>query len=92
MPSSDSWTFVTNHGAVLGLIAKHGQITVREIAAQLHITERSVHRIIKDLQEAGYVQSELKGRVNHHRVNDKLKLRARTLRDVAVKDLLGIIK
>ena len=49
-------TFTTNHGAVLALIGKHGPITAREIAAKLGITERSVMRIIKDLENEAYIQ------------------------------------
>ena len=44
------WTFITNHGAVLSLVAERGQITAREIGYKLDLTERSVHRIISDLE------------------------------------------
>lgn len=37
-----AWTFITKHGAVLSLVASQPQITDREIAAELGITERSV--------------------------------------------------
>ncbi len=86
-----SWTFLTNHGAVLGLIAKHGQITASQIAVKLDITERSVQRIIKDLHDAGYVQRTRQGRTNHYRVNQELPLRVRTVRDVPVGDLIKIL-
>jgi predicted ArsR family transcriptional regulator len=42
------WTFITNHGAVLALIAQHGRITAKEIAETLQLTERPVRRIIAD--------------------------------------------
>ena len=53
-----SWTFITNHGAVLTLIAEREQVTARAIADNLNITERSVHRIITDLENEGYTIAE----------------------------------
>jgi uncharacterized membrane protein len=70
-----SWTFITNHGAVLALIGQYGQITARDIATELGITERSVLRIIKDLETEGYIQIERDGRVNRYLVNNEAPLR-----------------
>ena len=47
------WHFITNHGTVLVLIMQRGQITAREIAATLGLTERPVRRIIAELEAAG---------------------------------------
>ncbi len=91
MAGRPTWTFVTNHGAVLALIGKHGQITAREIALQLGITERSIQRIIKELEEEGYVQKIKEGRVNRYKVNDRLPLRREDQRDVRVAELLAIL-
>ena len=43
------WHFITNHGTVLLLIAQRHQITAREIAATLGMTERPIRRIITEL-------------------------------------------
>ncbi|MAT99818.1 MAG: transcriptional regulator [Anaerolineaceae bacterium] len=86
-----SWTFITNHGAVLALIGKHGQITVREIAAELGITERSVMRIIKDLQTEGYILKERQGRANRYQVNAQATLRRQETRDIVVSELLQVL-
>lgn len=86
-----SWTFITNHGAVLALIGKYGQITAREIAADLGITERSVMRIIKDLETEGYIQKERKGRANRYQVNSQATLRRHETRDIVVSELLQIL-
>jgi predicted ArsR family transcriptional regulator len=40
------WTFITNHVAILALIDQHGQITAREIAEALGMTERPVRRVM----------------------------------------------
>ena len=87
-----SWSFITNHGAVLNLVSKYGQITTREIASQLGITERSVLRIISDLEAEGYLERTRDGRVNYYEVNHDLPLRRRELRDTAVGDLLDLLR
>ena len=86
-----TWTFITNHGAVLALIGQHGQITTREIAAQVGITERSVQRIIKDLEMEGYIHKKREGRVNKYEVNHNLPLRQGARRDIAVGELLKVL-
>jgi predicted ArsR family transcriptional regulator len=50
-----TWSFLTNTGAVLLLIAQRRHITAREIAERLALTERPVRRIIADLEAAGYL-------------------------------------
>src|SRR5918999_1141247 len=83
-----NWRFVTNHWGVLAQVAKHPQITMREIAAHLGITERSVHRIISDLEAAGCLTKVRAGRVNHYTLNPDLPLSRPELQDVLVGGLL----
>src|SRR5919106_6027137 len=83
-----NWSFVTNHWNVLTQVAKHPQITMREIAAHLGITERSVHRIISHLETEGYLTRVRDGRVNYYTVNPDLPLSRPELRDVLVGGLL----
>ena len=83
-----TWTFITNHGAVLALMAQHGQITAREIASELGITERTVHRIISELEAEGYIERTREGRINRYEVNHELPLRRSETRDVAIGELL----
>ena len=85
------WTFITNHGAVLALAAQHGQITAREIAQELGITERSVHRIISDLESGGYLERKREGRLNWYEVDHALPLRRKAQVDTAVGDLLKVL-
>jgi Mn-dependent DtxR family transcriptional regulator len=91
MKNMTAWTFITNYGAVLALIGQKGQITAREIALELGITERSVMRIIKDLEMEGYIDRERKGRVNIYRVNTDVPLRRLDKRDVMIGDLLNLL-
>lgn len=85
------WTFITNHGAILVSISHHSMITTRELASDLGITERSVFRIIKDLESNGYIRKERIGRKNHYQINRNVTLRRESLRDVAVGDLLNAL-
>ncbi|MGE3536643.1 MAG: helix-turn-helix transcriptional regulator [Candidatus Tectimicrobiota bacterium] len=86
------WTFVTSHGAVLAVIAQHGQITARDIAERLGMTERPVRRIIADLETAGYLIKHRTGRVNKYQVNHTLPLRRFGLRDIEVGALLQVLQ
>lgn len=90
--SRKSWTFITNHAAVLLLISHFQQITSREIAGRLDITERSVQRIIRDLEAAGYVTRRKVGRVNHYQVDPKLPLRREDQPSIQILDLLEILE
>jgi DNA-binding Lrp family transcriptional regulator len=86
-----AWTFITSHGAVLRLVASQPQITARAIAAELGITERSVLRIIGDLEGEGHLRRTREGRVNRYRVNYDLPLRGPALRDIVVGELLKVV-
>ena len=87
-----AWSFLTNHGAVLLLIAQRRQITAREIAATLGLTERPVRRIIAELAAAGYVHKQRVGRVNEYEVSLDLPLPQPVSREVAVGDLLRLFQ
>lgn len=86
------WTFITNHGSVLALVAQHPRITAREIAATLGITEWSVFRVMSDLTEDGYVTRSREGRSNVYEVDHDLYLRRPELVEVVVGDLLKVME
>jgi predicted ArsR family transcriptional regulator len=90
MPKS-KWTFITNHAAVLTFLDREEQSTAREIAAILNVTERTVIRIIKDLEAEGYLNKRKVGRVNHYTINKDLPLRRNDQREVHVRELLKSI-
>jgi DNA-binding Lrp family transcriptional regulator len=79
-------------GAVLLLIAQRRQITAREIADILGITERPVRRIIADLEAAGYLRKQRVGRVNEYEISLDLPLPHPMTREVAVGDLLRVFR
>src|SRR5437763_8445768 len=63
---SREWGFLTNHGRVLLCIAHDPEARLRDIAAELAITERTAYGIVTDLTEAGYVLKEKDGRRNRY--------------------------
>lgn len=66
---ASKWTFLTNHGHVLLCLARCPDIRLREVAAEVGITERAVQRIVADLHEEGYVSIQKEGRRNVYRVH-----------------------
>jgi DNA-binding transcriptional ArsR family regulator len=89
--TKDKWTFITNHAAVLTLLDHEEHLTSREIALALGITERSVIRIIKDLESAGYITKRKEGRENRYTIKKDLPLRRNDQREVHVHELLVLI-
>ena len=87
MPAT-RWTFITNHGLVLSYIFHNPRHTAREIASHIGVTERTTHKIISDLEAAGYIQRRKSGRRNVYRVDPALPLRHHSKQDIFVEDLL----
>ena len=84
------WGFLTNHAVAFILISQNTRITTREIAEGLQLTERSVHRIISDLEDAGYIRRHKEGRSNRYEVNTEQPTRHVSLKAVPMADLLQI--
>ncbi len=82
------WTFLTNHAHVLVCVARTPGIRLRDIAGCVGITERAAHRIICELESAGYLQRHRVGRRNFYEVNADLPLRHPVEDGVALADVL----
>jgi len=85
------WTFITNHGLVLACIANHSQSTARVIASVVNLTERTVHKIIAELEAEKYIERRRVGRRNEYYINSHTQLRHETTRDVMVEDFLKVL-
>ena len=81
------WNFITNHGQVLAAIAMRLGTTAREIGDAVSITERAAHRIIRDLEEGGYVSKTKVDRRNSYRIHPTVPLKDE-VSDAAVGELL----
>jgi MarR family len=89
-PAGD-FKLLTNHGQTLLLISHEPRARMRDIAAQLNITERAAQRIVADLVRAGYVQRERDGRRNRYRVRTELPLTLPIRHEIQVGSLLAAL-
>ena len=85
------WTFLSNHAQVLLCIAQDPGIRLRDIGDQVGITERAAHRIVSELDEAGYLTRERDGRRNRYTISRELPLPDRVARNRRIGDLLEIL-
>ena len=69
------WTFLSNHSHVLICVAKDPEVRVTDIARRVGIGERAVHRILGELEEAGYLTRRREGRRNVYAVHLDGRLR-----------------
>ncbi len=71
------WTFLTNHGHVLLALYRNPDLRQREIASLVGITEGAVQRILHELEQSGYVETQRVGRCNHYVIHPDGALRHR---------------
>jgi predicted transcriptional regulator len=70
-----TWRFLSNHTQVLLCLHRDPNARFRDIAQSVGITERAAQRIVADLIESGYVDSERVGRRNHYRIRTDIAMR-----------------
>jgi hypothetical protein len=87
----ESWSFLTNHARVLLSIAHDPGVRLREIAAGLGMTERSVYGIVTDLTAAGYVLKHKDGRRNRYEIQAHLPLPEPGSRAPAIGEVLAVL-
>jgi hypothetical protein len=90
-PAVGQFAFLTNHGSVLLCIAEDPRIRLREIAANVRITERAAQRIVSDLIATGYVDRVREGRRNLYAVRGDLPVVLPTRRDIELNSLLSVL-
>ncbi len=73
--SSAGWTFLTNHFHVLVCLKRDPFVRVRDISAQVGITDRAVHRILVELEDGGFLTRVKDGRRNRYDLNLRACLR-----------------
>ena len=91
MAAKHEWTILSNHGMVLLHLAANPDLTQRELAYALGITENRVGTIVKDLEGAGMVRVERGGWRNSYRVNPEAHLRHPTLSHIPLGRLIDAV-
>ncbi|MGC9260414.1 MAG: winged helix-turn-helix transcriptional regulator [Phycisphaerae bacterium] len=84
-----TWTFLSNHGHVLLCLARQPGLRLRDVAAQVGITERAVQRIVADLERAGYLRHRRRGRRNRYEFRANIHLRHPVEDHRTVGELIG---
>lgn len=92
MGEENHWTFLSNHAHVLLCIFRNPDTRLRDIAVDVGITERAVQRIVVELEEAGVLEREKRGRRNHYLVHGEVPLRHPLEDHRTVDDLLRLLK
>src|SRR5688572_9694988 len=59
-------TCLSNQLSLLMLLAVRGEVTTRELVLSLGITERAVHRILRDLAASGFITIGKRGYRNQY--------------------------
>lgn len=85
------WTLITNHGLVLSYISKHPRSIALEIAAAVGLTERTIRKIIDDLEAASFIVRRREGRRNRYRINYHITMSHPSHGEIAVGDLLELL-
>ncbi|MFT5104677.1 MAG: putative transcriptional regulator [Pseudoalteromonas tetraodonis] len=83
-----SWSFLTNHSHLLVCLSRDPTTTVRNLSLYVGITERSVQRILAELEDVGVVRRSKEGRCNRYDVDLKFRFRHPLEADKTVGDLL----
>lgn len=86
------WTFLSNHSHVILALHRDPDLTLREVADAVGITERSVQRIVGELEEAGYVRRERDGLRNRYRFRMSAPLRHPIERHCKIGDLIEMVE
>lgn len=86
-----SWSFLTTHARALLCIAHDPGVRLRDIAAQVGITERSAHDIVGDLVEAGYVVKDKDGRRNRYRIQAHLPIKDPLSPQLTIGEMLDLL-
>lgn len=86
-----NWTIFSNHGHVLFCLARDPGARLRDVAADVGITERAVQKIVRDLQDGGMISITKSGRRNRYRIHKKQKLRHELESRSKIRDLIRVI-
>lgn len=88
----ERWTFLTNHSHVLYCLSEDSELVLREIADRVGITERSVQRIVRELEQEGFLEKERVGRRNRYRLILKRELRHELEKHTKIEDIIKVLR
>jgi predicted transcriptional regulator len=83
------WYLVSSHGAVLFFVALHPDCTIKEIAEEMSLTQRTVWGLIGDLRRADMLAVRRVGRRHHYTVNLDATFRHPVIQGIPLRVVLG---
>jgi predicted transcriptional regulator len=86
-----NWTLFSNHGHVLFCLARNSEARLRDVAADVGITERAVQKIVRDLRDGGMISITKSGRRNCYRIHKKQPLRHELEAGCKLRDLIKVV-
>jgi len=87
-----TWRFLSNHTQVLLCLYRDPNARLRDIGQSVGITERAAQRIVADLIESGYVESERVGRRNRYRIRTDIAMRHPAQHGHEIGELLELLQ
>ena len=84
------WRFLTNHAHVLLSVAADPDRRVEDIAAHVGITTRQALSILRDLEEAGYLERARSGRRTHYTLHPERPFRHPSIAHHEVAELVTL--
>jgi len=86
-----NWTLFSNHGHVLVCLARDPESRLRDVAAEVGITERAVQKIVRDLQDGNMVSITKNGRRNRYQIHTRQSLRHDLEAHCTLGDLIDFV-
>jgi len=83
------WYLVSSHGAVLFYVAVNPGCTIKQIAEDMSLTQRTVWGLIGDLRRADMLRVRREGRRHHYTVNLDAPFRHPVIQGIALRSVLG---
>lgn len=89
---SANFGLLSTHGLMLLAIAESPLSTLRELGDRVGISERSAHRIVTELTDAGYLVVQRVGRRNEYAIRARAPLRHPLAGSAELGDLLRALQ
>jgi DNA-binding IclR family transcriptional regulator len=83
------WYLVSSHGAVLFYVAVNPGCTIKQIAEDMSLTQRTVWGLIGDLRRADMLRVRREGRRHHYTVNLDAAFRHPVITGISLRAVLG---
>ncbi|MCJ8276256.1 MAG: winged helix-turn-helix transcriptional regulator [Bdellovibrionales bacterium] len=85
------WNFFTNYGHIIFLLSMEPELTLREVAQKVGITERATQKIIHDLEKDGFLKISKVGRQNSYKIIGRKKLRHNIEKNCRIDELINLV-